>query len=112
MRFAVGRGKFPIGAEMRAAVLEGVAGFAQMLNAVVERNDARDFVAHRLAGFAFEQVRAFGISRGGEFAQDFPFGARFADLTRNFRAEKRCGVRWSFRCRRRPVRSAFWREAE
>jgi hypothetical protein len=54
MRFAVGRGKFPIGAKVRAAVLIRIAGFAEMLKAVVERNHFRNFVAHRLAGFAFQ----------------------------------------------------------
>src|SRR5260370_13217054 len=50
--FAVGRGEFPIGAEMRTAVLKGVTGLVQMLEAIVEVDDLGDLVAHGRAGFA------------------------------------------------------------
>src|SRR4051812_20050723 len=88
MGFAVGCWKFPIATKMRAAVLDGVAGFAEVLDAVVEWNDAGDFFAHLPTGLTTEQVRAIGISSRGQVAQDFPFGAGFADLARNFRTER------------------------
>src|SRR5437870_684816 len=76
-----------IGAEVLTAVLERVAGPAQVLNAVVERDHPRDFLPHFRPGFAGEQVRAFRMNSGGDFAQDFPFRSRFANLPRDFRAE-------------------------
>src|SRR5260370_37513168 len=49
---AVGRGEFPIGAEMRTAILTGVGGLGQMLEAIVEGDDLGVLVAHGRAGFA------------------------------------------------------------
>src|SRR5436190_1439192 len=87
MGFAVGRREFPTCAEVLAAILERVAGPAQVLNTVVERDQSRDFLPHFRSGFAREQARAFGINSGGDFAQDLPFRSRFANLSRNFRAK-------------------------
>src|SRR5687767_881771 len=72
---------------MRAAVLDGIAGLVKALNAFVEGDHFGDFVADGLRGLAAEEARAFGVSRGGEFEQDFPFGFRFANFARNFRTE-------------------------
>src|SRR5213594_1860372 len=93
MSFAIGRREFPIGAELLTAVLERVAGLAQVLNAVVERDHPRDFLPHFRPGFAGELVRAFRMNSGGYFAQDFPFCSRFTNLPRDFRAEHDTALR-------------------
>src|SRR6185503_15850088 len=93
MSFTVGCREFPIGAEVLTAVLERVAGLAQLLNTVVERDHPRDFLPHFQPGFAGEQVRAFRLNSGGDFAQDLPFCASFADLPWDFRAEHDAALR-------------------
>src|SRR5581483_11831136 len=87
MCLAVGGGKFPISTQMRAAVLESIAGFVELLKTIVERHDAGNFLAHLPTGFTAKQMCAPGMDRGRQFAQDFPLGARLADLPGNFRAE-------------------------
>src|SRR5947208_14899012 len=87
MGLAVGRRERPAGAEVRAAVLERVAGAFEVLDAVVERNDAGDLLAQFPAGFASQQMRAIGKRCRGDIAHDFPFSARFADLAWDFGAE-------------------------
>src|SRR6476659_800923 len=72
---------------MRAAVLDRVAGFSEVLDAFVQRDDTRDLFAHFPTGFTTEQMRAVGINFGSEIAENFPFRARFADLPWNFGAE-------------------------
>src|SRR2546421_8555220 len=90
---AIGRREFPAGAKVRAAVLKGIAGVMQVLDAFIEWNHARDFLAHFPACFATEQMRAVRADRGGQFAQDFPLGARLADETRNFGTEHDAALR-------------------
>src|SRR5260370_17082971 len=85
--FAVGRWEFPIGAEMRTAVLKGVTGLVQMLEAIVEGDDPGDLLAHGRAGLAAEELGAVRVGRRGELAQDFPLGFRFTDLAWNLRTE-------------------------
>src|SRR5436190_24132457 len=84
MGLAVGRGEFPISAEMRTAILVIVAGFAQVLKTVVEGNDGSDFFAHGPAGLASKELCFFRISVRGEFAENLPLGAGFANLARDF----------------------------
>src|SRR6266545_7523461 len=87
MGLAIGRRKVPATAEMPAAILEGGARVFEVLDAVVERDDAGDFLAQLPAGFAAEQVCAVGTGRGGQITQNSPFRARFAHLAWNFRTE-------------------------
>src|SRR2546429_5074564 len=87
MGFAVGRGEFPVRAQMRAAVLKGVPGVVQALNAVVEWDHTGNFFAHFPAGLAAEQMRAFGMNGGSKFTQNFPLRFRFADAAGDFWAE-------------------------
>ena len=75
---------------MWAAILEGVTRFSQMLDAIVERDDAGDLFAHLRAAFATELMGAFGKGRRREVAQNLPFRARFADSARDFRAHNPC----------------------
>lgn len=65
MCLSVSGGELAVGTKMRAAVLKSVAGFAEVLKAVVERDDAGDLVAHGLARFAAEQVGALRPDGGG-----------------------------------------------
>src|SRR2546429_5727386 len=87
MGFAVGRGEFPVRAQMRAAVLKSVTGVVQVLNAVVEWDYTGNFFAHFPAGLAAEQMRAFGMNGGSKFTQNFPLRFRFADGSGNLGAE-------------------------
>src|ERR1043166_8320851 len=66
---------------MPAAVLELIAGMLQVLDAVVERNDAGDFFSDGLAGCA---PKVAGFNSGGKIEENFPFRARFADGARDF----------------------------
>src|ERR1043165_3244571 len=84
---AIRRRKFPAGAKMRAAVLERVARVFKILDAVVERDDAGDFVADFPSRFAAENMGAFRLDRRRQITQNSPFGPRFANLARNFRTE-------------------------
>src|SRR2546429_1972752 len=93
MGFAVGRGEFPVRAQMRAAVLKGVPGVVQALNAVVGWNQTGNFFAHFPAGLAAEQMRAFGMNGGSKFTQNFPLRFRFADVAGDFWAEQDAALR-------------------
>lgn len=87
MGFAVGGREISIGAKMGTSVLEGVAGFAQVLDAIVEGDDPGDLLTHHPAGFAAEQMGFLGMDGGGEVEQNFPFRPRLAHLAGDFRTE-------------------------
>src|SRR5262249_45252904 len=89
--------EFPVGAQVRATILKSVAGLFEFLKAVVEWHDARDFVPHSPTVLASQQMRAVRSGGSREFAQDFPFGARLAHLTGDFRAESDAAFRDRFR---------------
>ena len=78
---AVGSGELPVRAQVPTAVLEGVAGFLQALDAVVERDELGDLFADGLAGLASEQRRAPRVNRRRKFAENFPFRFRFSSLS-------------------------------
>ena len=71
MSFAISSGEVAIGAQMRAAILEGVTGLSQMLEAIIHGDDLGDFIAHLLARFTFEERGALRISGGRDFAKNF-----------------------------------------
>src|SRR5437763_15459606 len=96
MRLAVRSRKLSIGAGMGTAVLESVAGFAEMLNAFIEGHNTSNLLAELPPGFTTQQVRAFGIARGSQLAQYLPLGAGFPDLAGDFWAETDPALRGCF----------------
>src|SRR5439155_15625749 len=97
MGLAIGRGEFPTGTEVWSAVLKCISGFAQLLETIIHRDNARNLLAHFPTGLAAEQMRALRINRGCEFPQDFPFRARFSNLPRNFRTKNDASLGDRFR---------------
>src|SRR5262249_16931112 len=85
--FAIGRSEFEIGAKMRTAVLNSIADRTKILDAVIERNDPSDFLAHLPTGLAAEQLGPLRIGCGSDFPQNSPFSSCFANLARNFGGE-------------------------
>ena len=82
---------------MRSTVLEGVARLGQVLHAIVERNDACDFLPHLLARRATERVPPFWIRGQCNVAQDLPFRPRFAHLAGDFGREHHAPLGARFR---------------
>ena len=73
MGFAIWCWKFPIGAQLASAILDGITSGSQVLYTFIERYNPRDFLTHFPAGFATQQMRPLRMGRGGKFSQNFPF---------------------------------------
>src|SRR5262245_45083109 len=84
MSFAIGRGEFEIGAEVRTAVLNRIADRTKILDTIIERNNASDFLTHFPARLAAKQIGALRIGCGSDVPKNFPFGSSFADSPRDF----------------------------
>ena len=70
---AVGGGEHPAVAQARPAPLELVARVAQVLDAVVERDDARDLLANRLAVRERHALGAVRVDAPRQVEVDLPF---------------------------------------
>jgi hypothetical protein len=87
VRLAVRGGEQSVGGEMPTAVLKGVSGPREMLDAVVERDDASDLGADGRTALAAELRGAQWVDGGRQLAKDPPLRLGFADLARQLRAE-------------------------
>src|SRR5690348_7250585 len=72
---------------MGPTVLNSIADLAEILDALIERNDMSDFFAHFPTSFAIEQLSALRMSGNGNVPENFPFGPGFANLARNLGCE-------------------------
>src|SRR6267143_1850126 len=79
VRTAVGRQEAPAVAEAFPTPLDLVAALGEVLDAVVEADDARDLVADLLRRRERDHARVLRIDAAREVDEDLPLRARFAD---------------------------------
>ena len=83
----VGGREVPISAQMRASVLDRVAGLREALDPVVGGNNAGDLLAYRRATVAPQDPGPLGSNRLGKLEKDPPLRSRLTHLARDLGAE-------------------------